>query len=130
MYAIRSYYGWHWAEIFASLINGSTLIVIAFGILHEAWGRFWHPEAVKSKEMFIIATVGLVMNLLAARKLHGHAHDDLNVRSAFLHVLGDAIASVAVIVGGLVMLFTDWYVIDRITSYNVCYTKLLRPVFR
>jgi len=112
----RRTYGWHRAEIFASLINGATLVVIAFGILHEAWGRFWHPEAVKSKEMFLIATVGLVMNLLAARKLHGHAHDDLNVRSAFLHVIGDAIASVGVIAGGVVMLYTDWYALDALIS--------------
>jgi len=112
----RRTYGWHRAEIFASLINGATLIVIAFGILHEAWGRFWHPEAVKSKEMFIIATVGLVMNLLAARKLHGHAHDDLNVRSAFLHVIGDAIASVGVIAGGVIMLYTNWYPLDALIS--------------
>ncbi|WP_027716284.1 cation diffusion facilitator family transporter [Desulfuromonas sp. TF] len=115
----RRTYGWHRAEIFASLINGLTLIFIAFGILHEAWGRFQHPEAVKSKEMFIIATVGLVMNLVAAGRLHGHAHDDLNVRSAFLHVLGDAAASVGVIIGGVIMLFTGWYVLDALISVGI-----------
>jgi len=112
----RRTYGWHRAEIFASLINGITLILIAAGILHEAWGRFQNPESVKSKEMFLIALVGLVMNLIAAGRLHGHAHDDLNVRSAFLHVLGDAIASVGVIAGGLIMLFTGWYVLDALIS--------------
>ncbi len=112
----RRTYGWHRAEIFASLINGATLILIAVGILHEAWDRFLDPQAVKSKEMFLIATVGLVMNLIAASKLHHHSHDDLNVRSAFLHVLGDAIASVGVIAGGLIMLFTGWYVVDAIIS--------------
>jgi cobalt-zinc-cadmium efflux system protein len=112
----RRTYGWHRAEIFASLINGTTLILIAVGILHESWNRFQHPEAVKSKEMFIIATIGLVMNLVAATRLHGHSGDDLNVRSAFLHVLGDAIASVGVIIGGLVMLFTGWYVVDALIS--------------
>lgn len=109
-------YGWHRAEIFASLINGLTLLVIAVGILHEAWQRFLHPEAVKSKEMFAIAAVGLIMNLVAASTLHRHAHDDLNVRSAFLHVVGDAIASVGVIIGGLVMLYTNWYVVDAVVS--------------
>ncbi|PLY02667.1 MAG: cation transporter [Desulfuromonas sp.] len=112
----RRTYGWHRAEVFASLINGGTLIIIAVGILHEAWIRIQSPEAVKSKEMFVIAIIGLVMNLVAANKLHGHAHDDLNVRSAFLHVLGDAIASVAVIVGGLIMLYTEWYMIDALLS--------------
>ncbi len=115
----RRTYGWHRAEIFASLINGSTLILIAFGILVEAWGRFQHPEAVKSQEMFIIAAIGLVMNLVAARFLHGHAHHDLNVRSAFLHVLGDAVASVGVIIGGLIMLYTSWYVVDALISAGI-----------
>jgi cobalt-zinc-cadmium efflux system protein len=112
----RRTYGWHRAEIFASLINGATLIFIAIGILHEAWDRFLHPEAVKSREMFIIAFVGLIMNLIAASRLHRHSHDDLNVRSAFLHVLGDAIASVGVIAGGIIMFFTEWYVLDAVIS--------------
>jgi len=112
-------YGWHRAEIFASLANGLTLLLIAFGILGEAWDRLLHPEAVKSKEMFIIAIVGLVMNLVAASRLHGHAHDDLNVRSAFLHVIGDAIASVGVIIGGVLMLYTGWFVLDALISMAI-----------
>jgi cobalt-zinc-cadmium efflux system protein len=109
-------YGWHRAEIFASLINGTTLLLIGFGIMTEAWGRLIHPEAVKSKEMFIIAIIGLVMNLIAAGRLHSHSHDDLNVRSAFLHVLGDAIASVGVIIGGIIMHYTEWFVLDALIS--------------
>ena len=109
-------YGWHRAEILASLINGSTLLLIAFGILSEAWGRLLHPEAVKSKEMFIIATIELIMNLIVASRLHSHSHDDLNVRSAFLHVIGDAIASVGVILGGIIMLYTGWFVLDAVIS--------------
>lgn len=115
----RRTYGWHRAEIFASLINGATLLLIAGGILFEAWDRLLDPQAVKSKEMFIIATVGLVMNLIAASRLHSHSHDDLNVRSAFLHVIGDAIASVGVIAGGVIMLFTHWYVVDAIISAGI-----------
>lgn len=115
----RRTYGWHRAEILASLINGLSLLIIAVGILHEAWGRFQHPEPVKSREMFVIAVIGLVMNLIAARLLHGHAHDDLNVRSAFLHVLGDALASVGVIIGGLIMLQTGWYVVDSLVSAGI-----------
>lgn len=109
-------YGWHRAEIFASLINGTTLLLIGVGIMSEAWGRLIHPEAVKSKEMFIIAIIGLVMNLIAAGRLHSHSHDDLNVRSAFLHVLGDAIASVGVIIGGIIMHYTEWFVLDALIS--------------
>lgn len=115
----RRTYGWHRAEILASLINGATLLLIAAGILHEAWGRLLRPEAVKSQEMFVIAVIGLAMNLLAAARLHRHAHDDLNVRSAFLHVLGDALASLGVIVGGIVMLYTGWYVLDALVSIGI-----------
>ncbi|KIH77744.1 cobalt-zinc-cadmium efflux system protein [Geoalkalibacter ferrihydriticus] len=115
----RRTYGWHRAEILASLINGATLLLMAVGILFEAWRRILDPQEVKSLEMFIIATVGLVMNLIVASRLHGHSHDDLNVRSAFLHVIGDAIASVGVILGGVVMLLTGWYVVDALVSVAI-----------
>jgi cobalt-zinc-cadmium efflux system protein len=115
----RRTYGWHRAEILASLVNGLTLLLIAAGIFREAFSRLLHPEAVKSREMFVIALVGLVMNLLAAARLHRHAHDDLNVRSAFLHVLGDAIASLGVIAGGIVMLFTGWFALDAAISMAI-----------
>jgi cobalt-zinc-cadmium efflux system protein len=115
----RRTYGWHRAEILASLINAVTLLLIAFGIFHEAWARLLNPEVVKSREMFIIAVIGLVMNLLAAARLHRHSHDDLNVRSAFLHVVGDAIASLGVIAGGIVMLYSGWYVLDAVISMAI-----------
>lgn len=112
-------FGWHRTEVFASFINGVSILLIAFGILYEAWGRLLQPEEVKSLPMFIIALVGLVMNLLSASALHQHSHDDLNVHSAFLHVIGDAAASVGVIAGGLIMYFTGWYVLDAIVSVAI-----------
>jgi cobalt-zinc-cadmium efflux system protein len=115
----RRTYGWHRAEIFASLINGVTLIAMAGGILWAAWDRIFDPQEIRAREMFIIATVGLIMNLVAASRLHRHAQDDLNVRSAFLHVLGDAIASVGVIAGGVIMHYTGWYVLDALISVAI-----------
>jgi cobalt-zinc-cadmium efflux system protein len=112
-------FGWHRMEVFASFINGSSVFLIAIGIFYEAWGRLFQPEEVKSVPMFIIAAVGLVMNLVAAGALHQHSHDDLNVRSAFLHVIGDAAASVGVIIGGLVIYFTGWYVLDAVISVGI-----------
>lgn len=112
-------FGWHRMEVFASFINGASVFLIAVGILYEAWGRLFAPQEVKSLPMFIIAAIGLVMNLVAASALHQHSHEDLNVRSAFLHVIGDAAASVGVIAGGLVMYFTGWYVIDAIISVGI-----------
>ena len=112
-------FGWHRMEVFASFINGSTVFLIALIICYEALGRVVHPEAVKSLPMMLIAAVGLTMNLFAAGALHSHSHDDLNVRSAFLHMVGDAAASVGVIVGGIVMYFTDWYLLDALISVGI-----------
>lgn len=112
-------FGWHRTEVFASFINGATVFLMAVGIFYEAAGRLFHPEAVKSLPMLVIATIGLVMNLVAASALHGHSHDDLNVRSAFLHVLGDAAASVGVIVGGAIIYFTNWYLLDALISIGI-----------
>uniref|UniRef100_C6E7E2 Cation diffusion facilitator family transporter n=1 Tax=Geobacter sp. (strain M21) TaxID=443144 RepID=C6E7E2_GEOSM len=112
-------FGWHRMEVFASFINGSTVFLIAGIICYEAVVRFIHPEEVKSLEMLIIAFVGLVMNLISAGALHSHSHDDLNVHSAFLHVIGDAAASVGVIIGGIIMYFTNWYLLDALISIGI-----------
>lgn len=112
----RHTFGYHRSEVFASFANGLTVFMMALGIFYEAWHRFAAPEEVRSLPMLIIAVIGLVMNLLAARALHDHSHDDLNVRSAFLHVVGDAAASVGVIIGGVVMYFTGWYLLDALIS--------------
>ena len=77
------------------------------------------PEAVQTTPMLEIAVLGLIANLLAAKGLHGHAHDDLNVKSAFLHVLGDAAASVGVIAGAVLMRYTGWYQADPLISIAI-----------
>lgn len=115
----RHSYGLHRAEVLASLINGLTVFLMAVGILYEGSKRLIAPEEVKTTPMLIIAVLGLIANLMAAKGLHGHAHDDLNVRSAFLHVLGDAAASVGVIAGALLMHFTGWYQADPIISIAI-----------
>jgi cobalt-zinc-cadmium efflux system protein len=112
-------FGWHRAEVFASFINGATVFLMAIGIFYEAWHRLMAPEQIKSIPMFIIAAVGLAMNLLAASALHQHSHDDLNVHSAFLHVVGDAATSVGVIVAGVMIHFTNWYILDPIISFLI-----------
>ena len=78
--------------------------------------RMFAPPEIKSLPMFIIAAIGLVMNLVAASALHQHSHDDLNVRSAFLHVIGDAAISVGVIAAGIAIYFTGWVILDPIIS--------------
>jgi cobalt-zinc-cadmium efflux system protein len=112
----RHTYGWHRLEVFAGLANGISLFSVTIAILYEAWHRIQAPVAVHSAEMLVIATVGLIANLITAQLLKEHHQHDLNVHSAFLHVVGDALSSVGVIMGGVVMLFTGWMIIDPIIS--------------
>jgi len=111
----RHTYGWHRLEVFAALANGITLLAITFGIFYEAWERIQNPTPIHSAEMLAIAVIGLIANLGVARLLHEH-HDDLNTRSAFLHVVGDALASLGVIAGGLIIMLTGWYIVDPLIS--------------
>lgn len=107
-------YGYYRAGILAAFVNGITLILITLWILWEAYGRFQHQEHVTPTWMFVSAGVGLAMNLYLGL---GMRHEEnINVQSAVLHMLGDAAASAGVIVGGVLILFTHWYVIDPILS--------------
>jgi cobalt-zinc-cadmium efflux system protein len=107
-------FGYNRAGILAALINGVTLILITIWILWEAYGRFQHPEHVTPMWMFISASVGLAMNLYLGL---GMQHEEnINVKSAVLHMMGDAAASAGVIVGGIIIVFTNSYIIDPILS--------------
>jgi cobalt-zinc-cadmium efflux system protein len=108
-------FGFHRTGILAALANSLTLIIIAFVILYEAFHRFQNPQPVESTIMYISASVGVIVNLVIAFGFRG-GEDNLNVRSALLHVLGDAAASAGVIIGAVIMQFTQWYVIDPIIS--------------
>lgn len=110
----RMTFGYHRTGILAALINAVSLIVIAIVIASEAYHRFAHPEPVHSTAMFLSAGVGLAVNLYLGLGLRGS--DDINVKSAVLHMLGDAAASAGVIVGALVILLTGWYEIDPLLS--------------
>lgn len=105
-------YGFHRAGILAALANAVSLVLIAGFILWEAYGRLRQPETVQSGLMLGVAFAGLLVNLFVARYLQGNQHENLNVRSAMVHVLGDALASAAVIVGGIVMAITGWFFVD------------------
>ncbi|MCG2728455.1 MAG: cation diffusion facilitator family transporter [Candidatus Methanoperedenaceae archaeon] len=107
-------FGYHRFEIFAALINGLTIIGIVFFIFYEAYGRILNPPAVTGMEVFIIATLGLIVNTWTALKLRGH--HDLNIKGAYLHVIGDALASVAVIAGAVIIIFTGNNVVDPVLS--------------
>ncbi len=112
-------YGYHRTEVFAAFINGVSLIAISGWIFYEAVHRFMEPEPVKSREMLVVATIGFIANMVIVWLFHGEGHKSLNVRSAVLHVIGDALASVGVIVGGLIIYWTGWFIVDPILSCGI-----------
>ncbi len=112
-------YGYHRAEVFAALVNGVSLIAISCWIFYEAYQRYMSPTEIKVTGMFIVACLGFVGNLLILWKLHGESHGNLNVRSAVLHVIGDTLSSVAVVIGGAIIYFTGWYPIDALLSFLI-----------
>lgn len=110
-------YGYFRTGILAAFINAVSLIAIALVIGWEAYGRLAHPEPVGSTAMFVSAGIGLLANLYMGLGMRGAS--DLNVRSAVLHMLGDAAASAGVIVGGIIIAFTGWYIIDPLLSLAI-----------
>ncbi|WP_230657259.1 cation diffusion facilitator family transporter [Psychrobacter sp. I-STPA10] len=165
-------FGYRRFEILVAGVNGATLVIISLMIIYEAFLRFWHPEPIASQEMLIIATIGMLVNILVAWLLHrsgaehshiGHSHanhshshiDDhtnnhsqqhvdkhahssadshknfntpdptstteknLNMQSAYLHVLGDLLGSVAAIIAAVAMIYFGWWWADPVASLIV-----------
>ena len=112
----RKTFGYYRLEILAALINGVALVLISFLIFYEAYHRWAQPPLVKSGLMIVVATGGLAVNLVCAWLLHGDHKDDLNMRGARLHIIGDALGSVGAIAAGGIMLLFGWYGADPLFS--------------
>jgi cobalt-zinc-cadmium efflux system protein len=108
-------FGYHRVGILAALVNSATLLVVTGWILWEAVQRFQHPQAVQPFVLFVSAGIGIAVNLLIGFGLQ-REKDNLNVRAAALHVFGDVGASMAVVLAGVVILFTHWNPIDPLLS--------------
>jgi len=121
-------YGYYRVEILAALLNGVILCVVALVILFEAWERLRVPHEVLAGPVLIVAVAALGVNLFAARLLHAGAGESLNVRSAYLEVLGDALSSAAVIVAAGVILITGWTAADALASAAIGLLILPRTV--
>ena len=112
----RRTFGFHRAEILAALANGSVLMALSFLVMWQAFARLQKPQQIESGLMLLVAVLGLVVNVVALQILGGHRHDNLNMKSVFLHVFGDALGSAGVIAAGLTIRFTGWTPIDSIVS--------------
>jgi cobalt-zinc-cadmium efflux system protein len=109
-------YGYLRWEILAAFVNGSTLLLISAWILWEAVIRLRAPEAVSGGLMLVVAVSGLVINVIAARVLSKGSSDNLNARGAYLHVLGDLLASVGTVAAAIAIRYTGWLQADPIAS--------------
>ncbi|HEU5140875.1 MAG TPA: cation diffusion facilitator family transporter [Bacillales bacterium] len=119
-------FGYKRFEILAALFNGVALIVISLYILWEAYQRFSDPPGVGSVGMLIVAAIGMMVNIIVAWILmKGDTSENLNLRAAFLHVLGDLLGSVGAIVAALLIIFFGWNLADPIASVLVSLLILL-----
>lgn len=109
-------YGYHRVGILVALVNAVTLVVIALLIFWEAVSRLRHPEPVQSTPMIVIALVAILLNTVISLWLRRAAKKDLNIRSAYMHMLGDAISAAGVVAAGVVVAFTGASIADPLVS--------------
>ena len=113
-------YGFFRAEVLAAFINGIILLFICGYIVYEAIIRFITPEKINMAQMLLVATIGLIINGTSTSLLFKVSKHDLNIRSAFLHEIGDMVSSIAVVGAGLFIYFTGNYLVDPIISFFIC----------
>ena len=118
-YSNKKTFGYKRVEILAALFNTTLLIVIIIYLFIEAVNRLKHPEPIKSRIMLLVAVIGLLANLAAVFILKKDSGKNMNVKAAYLHLLGDTISSVAVIVGALFIYFYKIYWIDAVITMLV-----------
>lgn len=113
---ISKTYGYNRAGILAAFINSATLMVIVVGLIYSAIERMIQPHPVQAGLMFWVALVGLIVNTTITYMLHKDSHDDINIRSAYLHMLSDVLGTVSIIIGSIIIYYTGYFIIDAIMS--------------
>ena len=114
--SINNTFGYKRAELIAAFINAITLIIVALYLIFEAATRFFHPEPIESGLVIWLAILGIVVNGGSVLLLKKDSKHNLNMKSAYLHLLTDMMASVAVLVGGLLMKFYGWFWVDSVMT--------------
>lgn len=115
----RRTFGYHRFEILAAVFNAALLFVVAFYILFEAIQRLRNPAEVASTTMLVVATLGLIINLIAMRLLQASSKESLNVKGAYLEVWADMIGSIGVIAGAIVIRLTGWQWVDSVVAIAI-----------
>jgi cobalt-zinc-cadmium efflux system protein len=98
------------------LFNGAILLISIGAIIYEALHRFSNPEPLPGKTIAIVAGIGIAINFITALLFFKNKENDLNIKSAYLHLMADAAVSAGIVVGGIVMIYTNWFWIDPVIS--------------
>ncbi|HEY5269344.1 MAG TPA: cation diffusion facilitator family transporter [Anaerolineales bacterium] len=109
-------YGYHRAGILVALVNSTTLALIALGVFYEAWKRFIAPPEVQADILIGVGAAAVVVNLVTALLVRRGSEHDLNLRSAFLHLMGDVLSTAGAVIAGIVIRFTGWNWLDALVS--------------
>lgn len=116
---LRKTFGYKRIEIIVALFNAATLIAISFVLFYEAFHRFFKPEPVKGTMMLIVASIGFLANLISIFILKADSDKNLNIKAAYIHLIGDTLSSVAVIIGGILIVFYKLYWIDPLVTFLI-----------
>jgi cobalt-zinc-cadmium efflux system protein len=109
-------YGYHRAGILVALVNSTTLVLIALGIFYEAWKRFVTPPEVEANILITVGVAAVIVNLVTALLVRRGSEHDLNLRSAFLHLMGDVLSTLGAVIAGIIIRFTGWNWLDALVS--------------
>ncbi len=112
----RKTYGYHRAGILVALLNSTTLVLISLGIFYEAYQRFSSPPEVQSSILIGVGLIAVVINLVTALLVHRGSESDLNLRSTFVHLMGDVISTIGAVIAGVIIYFTDANWLDPLVS--------------
>jgi cobalt-zinc-cadmium efflux system protein len=118
-------YGYRKTTILVALFNSMILVFSIGAIVYEAAHRFFNPEPLPGTTIAIVAGIGIAINAATALMFHADKDKDLNVKSAYLHLMSDAIVSLGIVIGGLIIYYTNWYWIDSVLSIIVAFVILI-----
>lgn len=116
---LKNTFGYKRAEILAALFNSSFLIIISFFLFKEAYLRIQHPQNIDSKIMIAVALVGLAANTISVFLLKPGSKDNMNIRSAYLHLFSDSLSSLGVIIGGILIYYFNITIVDPILTFAI-----------
>ncbi len=112
-------FGYKRAEILAAFINATALFMISFWLIYEAYKRIQNPETINSNLMLVVATIGLIANLLSVYLLAKDSRENMNIKSSYLHLMSDTVSSVGVIIGGLAIKYMEIVWIDPLITFLI-----------